>query len=368
GSSYAGGVVGYNNGGALTNCYNTGNISGNVNGSSPEVGGVVGVNGGTLTSCYWNSTIYSGDGIGGGSNSSTTIPMSTTEMQCEDFATTLNDNAYAYNKDNPDATQACGWIYDTSKNLVGDGDAAAAYPSLNIGTDPSMTYWTLSKFTSSYYPTPDTTWYISDTEATKDSYFSGLKSALATAYNDGKEITIVFSNLESLVQEAFFGWTVLTSISLPSAVTIGQYAFYNCSALTSISLPSATEIGADAFNSCSYLTSISLPSATKIGMSAFYTCSKLTSISLPSATEIGMCAFHSCTALTTLDLGSSGNGIISIGEFAFYEIDTETNVDLTIKISNESTTVSVDGNTLKYYGEEETISTTFKSITVVDND
>ena len=54
-----GGVIGYNRG-TITNCYNTGGVSGDS-----YVGGVIGYNsGGTITNCYYNSSIYTGNAIG----------------------------------------------------------------------------------------------------------------------------------------------------------------------------------------------------------------------------------------------------------------------------------------------------------------
>ena len=54
-----GGVIGYNRG-TITNCYNTGGVSGDS-----YVGGVSGYNsGGTITNCYYNSSIYTGNAIG----------------------------------------------------------------------------------------------------------------------------------------------------------------------------------------------------------------------------------------------------------------------------------------------------------------
>jgi len=50
----AGGLVGYNNGGSITNSYSTANVSGSSSSSTLNVGGLVGVNtnGGTITNCY----------------------------------------------------------------------------------------------------------------------------------------------------------------------------------------------------------------------------------------------------------------------------------------------------------------------------
>ena len=51
GGEYVGGIVGYN-GGAVSNCYNKGDVIGTSEGSSCFVGGVVGDNWGQVTNCY----------------------------------------------------------------------------------------------------------------------------------------------------------------------------------------------------------------------------------------------------------------------------------------------------------------------------
>ena len=62
GSYYVGGVVGYSSGGAsVTNCYNTGEVSG-----GEDVGGVVGGNdSGTVTNCYNIGEVSGPDSVGG---------------------------------------------------------------------------------------------------------------------------------------------------------------------------------------------------------------------------------------------------------------------------------------------------------------
>ena len=68
-STYAGGVVGYNNGGTVTNCYNTGSVTGR--GIHTYVGGIVGINYATLTHCYNTGSVSGNNQVGGvaGSNS-----------------------------------------------------------------------------------------------------------------------------------------------------------------------------------------------------------------------------------------------------------------------------------------------------------
>jgi prepilin-type N-terminal cleavage/methylation domain-containing protein len=55
-----GGLVGYNNNGTLTNCYATGNITGDSN-----TGGLVGQNNGTITDCYATGKVTGDYGTGG---------------------------------------------------------------------------------------------------------------------------------------------------------------------------------------------------------------------------------------------------------------------------------------------------------------
>lgn len=84
-----GGVVGYNNGGTITNCYNTGDVTcasfaaggvvglnhggtvadcyntGNVTGSGTQAGGVVAINRGTVTNCYNTGSVRGTTFVGG---------------------------------------------------------------------------------------------------------------------------------------------------------------------------------------------------------------------------------------------------------------------------------------------------------------
>jgi len=59
---FVGGVVGWNDGGTVASCYNTGGVSGTGNG----IGGVVGWSMGTVKNCYNTGTITGSDfGVGG---------------------------------------------------------------------------------------------------------------------------------------------------------------------------------------------------------------------------------------------------------------------------------------------------------------
>ena len=141
--------------------------------------------------------------------------------------------------------------------------------------------------------------------------------------------TIEERSVTSIGDNAFFGCSSLTSITIPgSATSIGNFAFQSCTGLTSIIIPdSVTSIGDRAFYSCSGLTRITIGnSVTSIGDFAFYQCSSLTSVTIPdSVTSIGGYAFYYCKGLTAVIIG---NSVTSIGDFAFAECSSLTSMTI----------------------------------------
>ena len=143
----------------------------------------------------------------------------------------------------------------------------------------------------------------------------------ATAQLDGATIAIIVG-YSSIGQQAFFGASSLTSITIPSSVTsIGPQAFRTASSLTSITFPQdslLTSIGNYAFYSASSLTSINIPaSVASIGHYAFQGASGLTTVTFEqnsSLTSIGDLAFNGATSLTEIIIPYD---VIKIGTNAF---------------------------------------------------
>jgi hypothetical protein len=108
------------------------------------------------------------------------------------------------------------------------------------------------------------------------------------------------------------------SYVIPNSVTsIAASAFVNCTGLTNVTIPdSVTSLGQAAFAGCTGLTNVTIPdNVTAIGNGAFLGCTSLTNVTIPnSVTSIGSAAFQNCTGLTRVTIG---NSVASLGLFPF---------------------------------------------------
>ncbi|MBQ9895136.1 MAG: leucine-rich repeat domain-containing protein, partial [Ruminococcus sp.] len=138
----------------------------------------------------------------------------------------------------------------------------------------------------------------------------GYKETYNSRYSDGIEYyvpeslkSITITGGETIPDNAFYGMSSLTSVTIPDNVTeIGENAFYNCSKLETFKLPSKLiNIKNYAFKNCQNIifTTEKLPGSLKyIGNEAFFSCGKIESIIVPdNVTTIGTEAFCNCTSL-----------------------------------------------------------------------
>ena len=131
----------------------------------------------------------------------------------------------------------------------------------------------------------------------------------------------------TMIGEWAFGCTGLTSIDIPSSVTlIESAAFFGCTGLTSIDIPSGViTISDSTFSSCTGLTSITIPEGvTTIGERAFSGCTSLTSITIPEGVAtIKRGAFFGCTGLKSINIPAS---VTEICEFSFSDCTELTSI------------------------------------------
>jgi hypothetical protein len=139
-------------------------------------------------------------------------------------------------------------------------------------------------------------------------------------------------------KDAFFLCYYLTAVYLPTATNIGQYAFYGCDDLASVSLQAVETIGYAAFGFTA-LTSIDLPAAlTNIAANPFPGCAGLTAITIHPGNpnykaENGMLLSNDGTILIAYPSASGTlttlpGSITTIGKYAFSYCETLTSVSL----------------------------------------
>ena len=165
---------------------------------------------------------------------------------------------------------------------------------------------------------------------------AGITEIGRNAFRGTAVTSVEGSGVTVLGEGAFARCTGLTSANFPNLVTMGSGVFTECPLLKSYTLaPTVTEIGMYAF-SRSGLETIDFNGAavTNIGMEAFSE-SNLTAVSVPaSVATIGNRAFYRCEKLTSFSIPEN-NALTSIGEYAFAECISLTNLTLGVSKQGE---------------------------------
>lgn len=267
--------------------------------------------------------------IGGSAFESTAVPvvdLSNTEL------TTIAAGAFQYN-DDLTTVKIPATVTSFQQQAFSGCDSLV---TLEIPTESQLTTIGNSALWSTGFTTLDL------------SNATGLNSIGSFAFQDCEKLqSITFPDIDALTINnlAFDGTTSLASLDLSgiSSLTINgdrtfrnsglqsidlsdtnltsipDQAFYGCSSLTTVTLPtSLTSIGDSAFvNSGLQSIDLSETSVTSIPYQAFWFCESLSDVKLPSRiTSIGTSAFCRCTSLTEFDFNSL-TSLASIGASAF---------------------------------------------------
>ena len=158
-------------------------------------------------------------------------------------------------------------------------------------------------------------------------------------YGQGVKSVVIEQGVTNVGNRAFTFCYDLESVSMADSVTeIGYYSFGNCKLLSEISLSNSLQkIGGSAFLNNRKLNNVVIPaSVTSIGEDVFKSCESMTNISVDSANTV-YDSRDNCNAIiktesNTLIYGFPGtvipNSVRTIGEKAFYYIDSITSVTI----------------------------------------
>lgn len=149
-------------------------------------------------------------------------------------------------------------------------------------------------------------------------YTINPKSILGTSASAVREVVVTGGH--AVPDEAFYGFTSLTSVTLPETIkSIGKNAFRGCNGLTEFTLPNGlTAIGEGIFYGCGFESVIIPDGITSVSANAYANCKSLTSLTVgEGVTAVGDGAFAGCDNLQTVNwnatncntAGSNTNGI-----------------------------------------------------------
>jgi len=132
------------------------------------------------------------------------------------------------------------------------------------------------------------------------------------------------SGFSAIPDNAFKGFTGLSSVSLASVVSLGESVFEGCNSLSMLDDVSDLRIiGNKTFYNC---TLLSVPGNTlrfvnKIGDEAFYGCTSIAYVDLTGITSLGVSAFENCTSLDYVDFPNSRPTLLGTNAFKANAMD-----------------------------------------------
>ena len=186
------------------------------------------------------------------------------------------------------------------------------------------------------YDEATSTLTISGTGSTGD--FDAANHPAWYSYAGTASAIVVEEGISALGEAAFFGFSAVTSVFLPSTLTsVGKAAFGNCTKLAQISLPESVScIGAFAFQYCP-ITTLTIPASlqgfTDQMLAGCYSLKELlVSSDNPLYTSIDGVIFNKGESATTLYLYPAGKSaelyvvpetVKEITAFAFYNADIQ---------------------------------------------
>ncbi|MGN1276978.1 MAG: leucine-rich repeat protein, partial [Floccifex sp.] len=151
------------------------------------------------------------------------------------------------------------------------------------------------------------------------------------------------------IGKSAFGFTELTSISIPASVSnIEEAAFEYNDYLSNVNFAENSQVDSiksGTFNTCKNLTSITIPdSVTSIGSRAFYCCNTLANVIFgndSNLTSIGYQAFGFCSNLSSINIP---NKVTTIQEYAFLNCNNLTNIEIPYSIQSIKSSAFLTGN------------------------